>query len=359
MSDFIELPWKVNRQYPNWVPPLRVIVRRLLDRTKHPFWKFSDQILFLAHRGRETVGRIAGIVDNHYNEYWGEKSASWGFFESMDDPEAAAMLFEAVEQWARQKGMAFLRGPFNPSPNYEIGTLIEGFQSPPSIMMPYNPPYYPRLIEGCGFRKERDLLVQRFEADDHEFSKRILRLTDHIKRDNRVSIRKLNLKDLKREVNLIHELAHECVGDHWGFVPMTDEEMGELADLFSRFADEDLTFFVYYDGELAGVCVILPDLNPILKTLNGKLGLLGRLKLFLHRRRLPGNRGLLFGLKKRYHKLGVPMFLASYLNTVEHAKNFKYLEMGWILEENTAMNQLVRACGGKVVKKYRIYAKDL
>jgi len=359
MRDFIGLPWTVHKEYPNWVPPLKIFVRRLLDTSKHPFWKFSQQVLFLARRGRETVGRIAGIIDNHYNEYWDERAAAWGFFECLDDPEVAAMLFRGVERWAREKGMTRLRGPLNPSPNYEVGTLIEGFEYVPTIMLPYNPPYYPKLIDACGFGKERDLLVRRFEADTHEFSTRILRLTRRMRSKDRVSIRKLNMKDLRQEVRLIHEIAHECLGDHWGFVPMNDEELGDMAVLFRCCADPDLTFFIFYDGEPAGVVVILPDLNPLFKTLNGNLGLVSGLKLYLHRRKPPGIRGLLFGVKKRYHKLGIPMLLTHYLNTVVFSKNYRYMEMGWILEENTAMNQLVGACGGKVVKKYRIYVKNL
>ena len=121
LKDFIDLPWRIYAEYPNWVPPLKKEVRRMLDPRRHPFWEFSERILFLARRGSETVGRIAGIIDRHYNQFHDEKMGIWGFFECADDPEAAAALFSSVETWVRQKGMTFMRGPLSPSTNYEVG----------------------------------------------------------------------------------------------------------------------------------------------------------------------------------------------------------------------------------------------
>ena len=158
---FINLPWKIYENYPLWVPPIKSLVRRLLDPVKHPFWKFSERVLFLARRGSETVGRTAGIVDGNYNQHHNTKMGAWGFFECRQDTEAAAALFKAVEDWVREKGMTFLRGPLNPSMNYECGLLIEGFEQAPTIMMSYNPPYYADLIEANGFKKEKDLIALR------------------------------------------------------------------------------------------------------------------------------------------------------------------------------------------------------
>ena len=145
LKDFIDLPWKIYAEYPKWVPPLKKEVRRMLDPGIHPFWEFSERILFLARRGSETVGRIAGIIDRHHNEFHGEQMGIWGFFECADDPEAAASLFSSVETWVRRKGMTFVRGPLNPSINYEVGLLIEGFDYPPALMMTYNPVLLPEV----------------------------------------------------------------------------------------------------------------------------------------------------------------------------------------------------------------------
>ncbi|HWR72214.1 MAG TPA: acyl-CoA N-acyltransferase, partial [Nitrospirota bacterium] len=159
LKDFIDLPWRIYAEYPNWVPPLKKEVRRMLDPRRHPFWEFSERMLFLARRGSETVGRIAGIIDRNYNQFHNEKMGIWGFFECADDPEAAAALFSSVETWALRKGMIFLRGPLSPSMNYETGLLIEGFDYPPVVGMTYNPPYYLKLIESGGYTKEKDLLA--------------------------------------------------------------------------------------------------------------------------------------------------------------------------------------------------------
>ncbi len=153
MDEFIDLPWNVYANDTNWVPPLKKAVRKLLDPANHPFWKFSERVLFLARRGSQIVGRIAGILDNNFNSFHNENMGAWGFFECENDPSTAGALFETVEQWSRDKGLSFLRGPLNPSTNYEVGLLVEGFQYPPSIMMPYNPPYYVQLVESYVFYK--------------------------------------------------------------------------------------------------------------------------------------------------------------------------------------------------------------
>ena len=150
---------------PTGFPPSRRRFAGCWTLVKHPFWEFSERILFLARRGSETVGRIAGIIDRHYNEFHNEKMGIWGFFECADDPEAAAALFSSVETWVRQQGMTFMRGPLSPSTNYETGLLIEGFDYPPALMMAYTPPYYPGLVESCGFSKEKDLLAFLIDGD--------------------------------------------------------------------------------------------------------------------------------------------------------------------------------------------------
>ncbi len=194
LKDFIDLPWKIYAEYPKWVPPLKKEVRRMLDPGIHPFWEFSERILFLARRGSETVGRIAGIIDRHHNEFHGEQMGIWGFFECADDPEAAASLFSSVETWVRRKGMTFVRGPLNPSTNYEAGLLIEGFDYPPALMMTYNPPYYPRLVESCGFTKEKDLFAFLVDGD-YRLPEWMDSLAERMAQKKGIHIRGFRLKD--------------------------------------------------------------------------------------------------------------------------------------------------------------------
>ncbi|MCL7489402.1 MAG: acyl-CoA N-acyltransferase [Desulfobulbaceae bacterium] len=357
LRDFIDLPWKIYGEYPHWVPPLKKEVRRLLDPGRHPFWEFSERILFLARRGTETVGRIAGIIDGHHNEFHGEQMGIWGFFECSDDPEAASALFSSVEAWVRRKGMTFLRGPLNPSINYEAGLLIDGFEYPPALMMPYNPPYYPRLIESCGFSKEKELFSFMIDGE-YRLPGWLDRLAQRLAGKKGIRIRPFRLKDPVPELALVREIFNDCWSGNWGYVPLSDHEIREIGKSMVQIADPDLAFFIYYEDDPAGVCVILPDVNPLLKRLNGHIGLAGLLKFLLYRREITGLRGLLFGIKEKYRQMGLPLVVFRHLYEVVR-KNEKYrsMELGWTLEDNESINFLVEEAGARIHKKYCIYRK--
>lgn len=361
LNEFINLPWEIYSSHPNWVPPLKKVVRRMLDPQAHPYWQFSERVLLLAKRDGETVGRIAGIVDRNYNAYHGTGMGAWGFFECENDADAARELFSGVAEWARTKGMTYLLGPFNPSTNYEIGMLIEGFEHRATFMMPYNPPYYIELVEKCGLRKEKDLLS--FLVDRGWKSPEWMeRIAERLKKDGRFTIRNPSRKTntVEEVVTLIRQIYDECWADNWGFVPTTDGEVSELAKNLDRFADEDLIFFVYFEDEPIGAALMVPDINPLLKRLNGKIGLVGLLKYLIYRKEIVGVRGLLLGIKKKYQEVGVPFLLLYHALDVAYAKEqYQYLELGWNLEDNQAINQLEIDGGAKLFKKYRIFRKTL
>ncbi|MGB6065899.1 MAG: acyl-CoA N-acyltransferase [Desulfomonilaceae bacterium] len=358
LDEFINLPWRIYADDPNWVPPLKKAVRRLLDPAKHPFWKFSEQALFLAKIGTRTVGRIAGIMDNNFNSFHNEKMGAWGFFESEDDPHVAEALFGEVEEWARSKGLPFLRGPFNPSTNYDIGLLTEGFQYPPSIMMPYNPSYYGQLVESCGFSKEKDLVAVILERNQAK-SARIQRLAGRIARNKKVTIRKAERKNFDSEMALIRVIYNAAWSRNWGFVPMTDEEMLDVGKEMLQIADTDLILFTYYEDEPVGVTIVLPDIGPLLKRLNGKIGLLGIFKVLLFKHEIRSARALAMGFKKTHQGLGLPIITFDHLLKVWEKKNFDFIEIGWNLEDNYDIINLELEFGARIYKKYRIFRKDL
>jgi hypothetical protein len=359
LKDFIDLPWKIYAEYPKWVPPIKKEVRRMLDTGLHPFWEFSERILFLARRGSNTVGRIAGIIDRHHNEFHGEQMGIWGFFECADDPKAASSLFSSVETWARWKGMTFVQGPLNPSINYEAGLLIEGFEYPPALMMTYNPPYYPRLVESCGFTKEKELFSFLVKWP-YRLPEWLERLAERLAQKKGIRIRAFRLKDPVPELALVREIYNDCWSKNWGYVPLSDHEIREIGKSMVQIADQDLAFFIYYEGEPAGVCVILPDINPLLKRLNGRIGLPGLLKFLLYRRKITGLRGLLFGVKEKYRQLGLPLLAFRHLYEVVRRKGiYRYLELGWTLEDNESINFLVEEAGAKIHNKYSIFRKSL
>ena len=230
-NEFIDFPWKIYQGDPNWVPPLKRFVRRMLDRNQHPFWRHSDQVLFMARRGSETVGRIAGMIDNNFNKFHKTGMGSWGFFECRDDNEAALALFSAVEDWVYRKGMTFLRGPLNPSTNYEIGLLYEGYDSPPTFMMPYNPPYYHDLVQAAGLRKEKEL--QSYYVD-RSWSPPdwMMQMGEKIKQRGDVRVRHASKKTLEADVRLIKNIYDSSWNRNWGYVPMTDEEAEEFREAY-------------------------------------------------------------------------------------------------------------------------------
>lgn len=362
MQAFMDLPWKIYARDPHWVPPLKKEVARLLDPEKHPFWQFARRRLFLAQRGNETVGRIAGIVDHNYNRFHDERMGIWGFFECAADNEAAAALFAAVEEWIRDQGMTFLRGPLNPSTNYEGGLLVEGFDQDPVFMMTYNPSYYPELVEAQGFAKEKDLLSFRVDRgwQPPPWVKRVAR---RIISKTNIQMRPMDLREFATELAHVKEIYHEAWFDNWGFVPMTDAEMDDLGRNLARILNPDLCFFLLDGREPVGVGMVIDDINPLLKRFNGKIGLLGWLKFLLFKKEIIGWRGLIFGIKKKYQQLGLPLVAFDYLFRMlaenPKYKRYQYIELGWNLEDNDLINQWYLDGGVKVHNRYRVYRKNL
>jgi hypothetical protein len=360
LKDFIDLPWRIYAEYPNWVPPLKNEVRRMLDPRKHPFWEFSERILFLARRGSEAVGRIAGIVDRRHNQCHDEKMGIWGFFECTDDAAAAAALFSSVETWVHQKGMTFLRGPLSPSMNYESGLLIEGFGFPPVVGMTYNPPYYLRLIEAGGYTKEKDLLAFLLDGGDYRLPDWMERLAERLTKKKGIRIRHVDPKKMDAEFDLIREIYNDSWSGNWGFVPLTNNEMRDIQKSVKPFADPGLVFFMYYDDDPAAVCVIFPDVNPLLKCLNGRISPLGLLKVLICWRKIKGLRLLMLGIKEKYRQLGFPMLAFHHIYKIaREQKKYQNLEMGWTLEDNESVNALTMETGARIYKRYRIFRKSL
>ncbi|HPJ72545.1 MAG TPA: N-acetyltransferase, partial [bacterium] len=326
---------------------------------KNPFWEHAEGALFLAFRGDEPVGRIAAVEDFLYNRYHGEKTGAFGFFESVRDPETAAALFAAAEEWMRNRGLERSIGPLNPSTNDVCALLIEGFDSPPRIMMPYNPPWYRNLIEGAGYAKAKDLLAYDIPVPENpdRMNPRLGRLLEGIRRRGG-SIRYIDLKRLDREIAVVREIYNSAWAENWGFVPLTEAEAAHMARELKPLAEPRLAFFAEYEGKPAGVYIVLPDYNQVLKTMGGKLGPVQILKFLLGRRKISAIRLMIAGIRPEYRKKGLDVLLFH-----ESAKNSRELgyvdsEISWLLEDNTLVIRATEAMGGTLSKRYRIFAKD-
>jgi len=251
------------------------------------------------------------------------------------------------------------QGPLNPSLNNESGLLIEGFDTPPVVGMTYNPSYYLRLVEACGFNKEKDLLAFLIDGE-YRLPDWMERLAERTAQKKGVRIRQVDPQQMDTEFALIREVYNDSWSGNWGFVPLTEPEMRYIQKSVTPFADPDLVFFIYYNADPAAVCVIFPDVNPLLKRLNGRIGLSGLLKVLLYRRKIKGLRLLMFGVKEKYRQLGLPMLAFQHIYAIaREKKNYRKLEMGWTLEDNESINALIEETGGKRYKKYRIFRKPL
>jgi GNAT superfamily N-acetyltransferase len=355
---FIDLPWRIYAGDRNWVPPLKAEVRKKLDFQEHPFWEHARAALFLAEKDGQIVGRISAQVDDNYNRLWDEKLGSFGFFECVDDQEVAGALFDAAADWVRRQGMTVLRGPMSPSSNDEWAFLIEGFERPPVLMMPYNPRYYPTLAERHGFVKAKDLLAFYKHAST-PMPERLIQVARKLRDNPRLSLRPVNLKDLHNEMVIIKEVYNASWERNWGFSPMTDKEMDLMAADLKNLADPNMVLLAFYDHKPAGLAITLPDLNQVLMHLNGRLGPIGLLKFLYYRRKVKGSRALVFGFKQEYRRLGLPILLFYETEEYMRRRGYEWCELSWNLEDNRLINDFDREVGAEVYKRYRVYEKPL
>ena len=358
LMTFIRFPWKIYQGDRYWVPPLIKDQIQKFSPT-HPFLSHAEMILFLASRTGEIVGRIAGIIDHHYVEFHQEKVGFFGFFESIHDREVAEVLFAKVGNWLKERGMEKMIGPMNPSTNDECGLLVDGFESSPRLMMPYNPSYYSSLLEGFGLKKAMDLYAYFVEQSTF-FKDRLPRITERlVKKEPKLRVRPINLRHMDEELKIIKDIYNHAWSKNWGFVPLTDAEIDDLAKQLKPLLVPDLVLFVYWGDEPVGFSVSLPDYNEVLKRLNGKLGLLGILKFFYFSRKINTVRVMLLGVKQAFQKRGVEGLL--YIETFRRGirKGYHRSECSWILEENVLMQHGIEAMGGRRYKCYRIYEMPL
>lgn len=358
LHQFLTLPWKMYQGNPHWVPPLLSEVKRLLNRRKHPFHLHADVEYFLAFRGEEAVGRIAATVNYQYVHFHNQSVGFFGFFECIDDPEVATVLLQTAEQWLVARGMARVLGPMSFSTNEECALLVDGFQSPPAIMMPYNPPYYATLLEGAGYTKAKDLLAYFLDGNIPP-PERLSRGVARLQQRHEITIRPVDLRRFRQDVDLIQEVYNSAWEQNWCFVPMTPEEIADLAKQLRTIGNPNLCLLAERKGETVGFALGLPDYNQALRHINGRLFPLGLLKLLWYRRSMNGSRVLALGLKPGFRNMGIDAML--YLRLWEEAPKNGYplVECSWILEDNWPMRRGLERMGGKITKTYRIYEKTL
>ncbi|MGQ9495625.1 MAG: hypothetical protein ACUVRY_05115 [Thermoanaerobaculaceae bacterium] len=361
LRHFLELPWRIFRGNPFWVPPLKKQVKAYLD-LKHPFYLGgrAERELFLVYRGSRPVGRVVAIVNRAHNAFHGDQWGFFGFFDCEEDPEAVRLLFQGVEEYLQKKGCDTVVGPTSPSTNYECGLLVEGFDSRPTVMMTYNPPYYASLLEGVGFTKAKDLYA--YWSPVHPASlERLRRFAQRIQeREPQLRVRTVNLEDFAREVSIIQEIYNLAWEKNWGFVPTSNEEFALLAKELRPLVDPNLLLVAFFGDSPAGFLLALPDVAPALAQLNGSMGNpLRLLRAWWVGRKLEGLRLITMGVKQEYRLRGVEgvMFYRALQAALE--RGYRWCEYSWILEDNELAKRTVRLMDAKLTKIYRVYAKPL
>jgi GNAT superfamily N-acetyltransferase len=358
----MKLPWHLYRDNPNWVPPLLRLQRELLSPKHNPFFQHADVRLFLARRGGEVVGRISAQIDREHNSYHNEHTGFFGFLECTEDRIVAAALLTAAEEWLRARNMDRVRGPFNFSINGELGLLVEGFDSPPQILMPYTQPYYLDLVEGRGYAKVQDLLAWRWQSQP--VPEGPARMVRELRSRPEVTVRTANMKRFDDEVRTILDLYNEAWSENWGFVPATEAEARQMSSDLKFLADPHIVPFVEIDGRPAGVALAVPNLNEVIHDLDGKLLPFGFIKLLwrLKVRRPKTGRLLLLGIRKEYRTrryAGLAYLLCDELYQQARKRGYEWAEFSWTLEDNHLINSLITKIGCTHYKTYRIYEKAL
>jgi len=362
---FLRLPWAIYGDDPHWVPPLLSAAARQFDPARNPFFEHGEMAPFLARRRGEPVGRIAAIIDRLHNERYGEATGFWGYFESVEDPEVAGALFDAAGEHLRGRGMAAMRGPFNPNINGEIGLLTEGFDSMPFILMPYNPPYYAELVEGAGFTGHMDLfafhVTARQVSPEQPSIKRFERLAAAIhKRHPGLTVRHIDMSRFDEEVLIFGRLFNAARKENWGFVPATDAEIRAMADDMRAVVDPRLVVVCELGGEPVGCIMGLPNLSPVLKKMNGRMFPFGWLHFLLGKRRVRAARVFGAGTLPEYRASGVTVLLILEFIRRSLYEGYDEGEVSWVAAGNLrSLGVIEKSVQLRRYKTYRIYEREL
>ena len=362
LKKFIRFQNEIHASYSNYIPPLFLERLDFLNPKKNPFYHHAEVQLFLATRGQKVVGRISAQINSLYEKQYQEKIGHFGFFESIDDAQVAHALFEASKSFLKSKGCTQIQGPFHFSINQESGLLVEGFDQPMMVGMPFHPPYYARLIEGEKFQKEKDLYAWKYIVG--EIPPMVSEITAELSKHPGLNVRSVNPQYLKRDLQIIIDIFNSAWSENWGFIPFTEAEIDKMAHDVKPFFEYEASLIVELDGKPIAMCVALPNFYEYIADLKGKLFPFGWLKLLrrMKRKQYQSARLLLLGVKKDFRKTslgGLSFLLYSKIQEVALKHKIQWGELSWTLEDNKAVNMGIEFMGAKRYKTYRIYAMKL
>jgi GNAT superfamily N-acetyltransferase len=363
-NEFLRVPFAIYRDDPNWVAPLFFERLEHLSPKKNPYFDHAEAQLFVAEKNGKPCGRISAQIDRLRLERYNDATGQFGFLEAPDDPSVFAALFGAAEAWLRERGMTRVEGPFSFSINDETGLLIDGFDTPPSIMMGHAQPYYAARTEEQGFAKIKDVFAYEFDGK-LPLPSTMQRLFEKTLGSRDVTIRPLDKKNLSRDLDIIISLFNDAWSDNWGFVPFTKREIDALGSNLKMLVAEQYVAIADYRGEPAAMCVTLPNINDWIQGLDGRLLPFGWAKVAWNLLARPPRaiRMPLMGVRRQYHGKYIGTALAvAVIDTIRRyhvARGTTIGELSWILEDNLGMRKIIEGLGARRYKTYRVYEKSL
>lgn len=358
---FLKVSYAIYGPDPHWVAPLLMDLRKVFTDA-NPLFAHAEMQLWVAVQGGRDRGRIAGIVDHNFNRAQGDRAAFFGFFECVQDPGVSQALFDAVFAWARGRGLRRVLGPMNPTSNDECGLLVAGFDSPPVIMMPYNPRYYLELVAAAGLRKARDLIAFHIDLAQCPMD-RLGRIAGKTRqRWPELTFRPIRRQSLDADLGRIKEVYNEAWEANWGFVPMTDAEVDFLAVRLKPLLMEGLVWLAETEDQPVGFLLALPDYNGALQPLRGRVltpKVLGLVPYLFGWKLPPRSRVLALGVKQAWRGRGLEAVMLFEGLRAGFQAGFVEAEASWILEDNVMMRRMLEVFGATPYKIYRLYERGL
>ncbi len=361
LRTFIDIPWRVYSDDPMWVPPLR-LERRLHFSKFNPYFKHAVWQAWIAYRGNLPVGRISAQIDQLHRQRYGADTGHFGLLESVEDTEIFAALTYTAETWLSERNTKYVSGPFNFSINQECGVLVDGFDTPPMVMMPHSPKWYGRLLEEQGYQPLKDLLAYWVNLDFKV--PRFMRILLG-KFSSRIHLRMIRRNQFKAEMEILRDIFNDAWSDNWGFIPFTEAEFSELGSVFRMLLRDEYMWIAEVDGVPAAFLVAIPNLNEIFAKFNGNFFPNNWLRLYKHVKysEFSSIRVPLMGVRKQFRNTPLGIVLAFMVIDVPRqrplAMGIREAELSWILEDNIAMRTMLNSIGSKEYKRYRIYGKKL
>lgn len=357
---FLEFPAELYRGDQHWVPPLASDEQQRIGFRRHPFHAQNRVQAFVAQRGSQIVGRIAAIHNVRHNQHHGERRGFFGFFECRDDGQAAKSLVGAAADWLSSQGLDTVRGPVSPSIDYQAGVLIDGFDRPPAFMMPYNPGYYGQLMAECGLAKSQDLFAFQIEGSPlRQLLPRLKRVSHRLAERHGVTFRRLERRRFRQDLDAFLSVVNRSLVGHWGYVPLAPTEMSRIADDLSWLLVPELVVLAEVDGQPIGVALGLPDYNPRVKQIGGRLLPFGFIRLLTRKRRIRDVRIVAANVLPDWKRSGIGAALTAEIIEAALERGADNVEFSWIAESNALSHSTIETGGAQRTKTYRIYDASL